>query len=221
MVFSVAMSFFPNSGFHLEKVSSHRDRNSKKIMLSFDDGPHPQYSEKILDVLREHKISAVFFIIGKHVPGNEQILHRMIREGHVIANHSHTHSVLWDLWPTARMSEDIEKCSEIIHSVTGLRPAWFRPPYGVINPMVAKAVLARGMAAVTWSFRSFDTNTKEENRLVEKTIKGVRGGDILLFHDSLAVTASGLGKIIVSLQKKGFEFAGPEDFLRKKAYADC
>jgi len=212
------MAFFPSSGFHYHEVYSGGNRNGKSISLTFDDGPDPVLSPMILEVLKKYKIRAGFFLIGKRISGNEALVRQMSDYGHVIGNHSYSHTNLWDFRSSAKMAADMNKTSEAVKSVTGKKIHFFRPPFGVINPMVSGAVRKTGMKIVTWRFRSFDTTASSAEGLIEKTVKKVRPGDILLFHDSCRLTAGILEKLIVSLHERGLDFVPPDELLNLPAY---
>ena len=218
---SVSMAFFPVSGFHYRDVKSHGDRTEKSLTLTFDDGPDTETTPLILDILRKYNIKATFFIIGRKIAGNDGILKRMLAEGHVIGNHSWSHTNLWDFYSSGRMADDIEKNIRETERITGKTMKLFRPPYGVINPMVARAIRKTAVEVVTWSFRSFDTVAGDPSSLLAKTINKSRPGDIMLFHDSLVLTAGILEKIIVTLQERGFSFISLEEMLKLKAYGNC
>jgi peptidoglycan-N-acetylglucosamine deacetylase len=215
---SVTMAFFPSSGFHYPLVYSGGSRKGKAVSLSFDDGPDPVLSPVILDVLKKHKVPAGFFLIGKKIVGNEALVKRIHEEGHIIGNHSFSHSNLWDFMSSEKMAADIEKTVSAIRDVTGKSARYFRPPYGVINPMVNKAVKKTGMFIVTWRFRSFDTTASSSDVLLKKTLKKVQAGDILLFHDSCKLTAEILEKLIVSLHERGLEFVPLDQLINLPAY---
>jgi len=181
---SVCMAFFPSSGFHYTDVLSHGDRTGKYLALTFDDGPDPVNTPLILDILGKYNVRAAFFIIGKKISGNEEILKRIDEEQHVIGNHSWSHTYLWDFNSSGMMADDIERNILETQKTIDKRMRFFRPPYGVINPMVARAVRKSGVKVVAWSFRSFDTTSNDPDSLVVKTIDNTRPGDILLFHDT-------------------------------------
>ncbi|MCX6284793.1 MAG: polysaccharide deacetylase family protein [Bacteroidetes bacterium] len=218
---SVGMAFFPSSGFHYSEVYSHGETDKKLLSLTFDDGPDPLNTPRILDILEKFRIKAAFFIIGKKTEGNEGILTRLAGDGHIVGNHSWSHTYFWDLYSSVRMADDIERNINETERITGKRMKFFRPPYGVINPMVAKAAGKTGVKVVVWSFRSFDTTARDSQVLLEKTIRNTKPGDIMLFHDSSALTAGILEKIIVSLQERGFNFIPLDEMLTLKAYENC
>ena len=218
MAVTGSMAFFHSSGFHYKEVHFHGDRSKPLLSLTFDDGPSPATTPVVLDVLKKHKVKATFFIIGKNIGGNEEVLRRILGEGHLIGNHSWSHSVLWDFLPARRMAADLVKNIAETERITGKRMKLFRPPYGVINPMLARAIGRTGLNVIGWSFRSFDTTSGSAESLLSKTIIKVRPGDILLFHDSSELTAGILEKIIVSLQDTGFGFIPLDEMLKLQAY---
>src|SRR5690349_424469 len=131
-------SAFVDSGFYM-KVTSHGDRSSDNISITFDDGPAEQFTRGILDILNEQQVPAAFFCIGKNIPGREDLLKRMVETGHVIGNHSYSHHFWFDMYDSSKMSSDLQQMTTATEQAIGLRPRLFRPPYGVTNPNLAKA----------------------------------------------------------------------------------
>jgi peptidoglycan/xylan/chitin deacetylase (PgdA/CDA1 family) len=221
MGITAGMAFFPASGYYYREVLTHGDRSKNFLSLTFDDGPDAQNTSFVLDILKKHNIKAVFFIIGKKIRGNEELLKRMVDEGHVIGNHTWSHTNLWDLYSSGRMADDIWRNILETERITGKRMKLFRPPYGVINPMVAKAIRKTAVKVVIWSFRSFDTSCGDPGLLLAKTLENARPGDVMLFHDNVGSTAGILEKIIVSLQKRGFSFIPLDEMLKLQTYENC
>ncbi len=116
----------------------------KIIAITFDDGPDPIQTPKVLKVLREKHIPACFFCIGNKIKGNEELLRQIIKEGHRIGNHSFSHSGYFPLYTFKRMCHDLITCQQELEKVTGQPVRWFRPPFGVTNPTLAKAVRRLG-----------------------------------------------------------------------------
>lgn len=202
--------------FYLVSLSKGRDK--QKIALTFDDGPGAE-TTAILDILKEQNVKAAFFNIGKNAAANKDLLKRYDAEGHVVGNHSYHHGFNFD-WKSARaMKEELQQTNELIRQVIGRQPKLFRPPYGVTNPNLARAVKAMGMHSIGWNLRSFDTKAKDPGKLLQKVLGSLKGGDIILFHDTMPVTRQILTELIIQARKKGFTFARVDELLDIDAYA--
>lgn len=192
--------------FYFRSVHTVSAAADKALCLTFDDGPHPEVTPRILDILNARQIPAVFFVIGKNIQGREAILQRMIAEGHQIGNHSYSHHALFDLQTPAAMAGEIRRTNALIEAVTGRKVTLFRPPYGVTNPMLASAVRQTGMVSVGWSLRSFDTVAKSEQALLQKLLAETRPGNIILLHDRCEITARVLTDYIDEALRRGYTF---------------
>lgn len=181
---------------------------TKPVALTFDDGPH-ENTLKVLDILKSEGVQATFFIIGHQIAGKEPILQRIKDEGHLIGNHTYAHNGAF-YWQSARqMKEDILHCNEQIKAATGLSPNIFRPPFGVTNPNLAKALDSLEMQSVGWTLRSLDTVAKDPVALLDKIIKNVRSNNTILLHDPCAITVDILPELISKLKEKGMTFGFP------------
>jgi len=200
-------------------ISSYNKGNNKHfIALTFDDGPNTETSA-ILDVLRQEQVKAAFFCIGKHIEQDQALVLRMYDEGHVVGNHSYYHSSGFDWMSSKRMLAEIEKCNSLIRKITGRQPHMFRPPYGITNPNLSRAVKRSGMASIGWSLRSFDTVARDGEQLKNRIINKLSGGDIILLHDSVPLTREILTDLIRQARKKGFTFVRIDQLLDVPAYA--
>ncbi len=193
-----------NVKFHKGQLSI--NQRGSRVALTFDDGP-AEHTTAILDILKREKIPATFFLIGKNIKRNEAVLQRMKAEGHSIGNHSFDHGFHFDWQSAAKMQEEIEHTNQIIEAITGNATNLFRPPYGVTNPNLAKAIHNSNMRSIGWSLRSKDTVAKSEVKLLRKILRKVKPGDIILLHDRCSITAVILPELITTLKKRGFEFA--------------
>ncbi|XZF15347.1 polysaccharide deacetylase family protein [Chitinophagaceae bacterium MMS25-I14] len=201
--------------FYLKSYNSGADK--RYVALTFDDGPAPQ-TAAILDVLKKENVPAAFFTIGKNAAANPGLVRRWHEEGHVVGNHSYNHGFNFD-WQSARaMQAEIEKTNETVSQIAGVRPKLFRPPYGVTNPNLAKAVQRSGMYSIGWNLRSFDTTAKDPEQLLQKILRSLKGGDIILLHDSMAITKEILTSLITETRKKGYIFIRVDKMLDIKDY---
>lgn len=209
--------YFISSNFFIKTVCK-ANTHKKEIALSFDDGPAQNYTPEILQVLREYNIQAAFFCIGKHIEANKDLLKQVHEEGHVIGNHSYTHDKWFDLFSSAKMSAELALTGNLIKDITGKKPKLFRPPYGVINPNIRKAIIKGNYIPLGWSMRSYDTMIKDEQKLLKRITRSIKPGDIFLFHDTCQITLKVLPIFIQHLQQKGFSIVRLDKLLDINAY---
>ncbi|MCC8036375.1 MAG: polysaccharide deacetylase family protein, partial [Rikenellaceae bacterium] len=152
------------------------------VALTFDDGPHPDHTPKVLDVLNRYGIKAAFFVSGKKAEAYPQIVRRIVEQGHLVGNHSYTHATCFPLYGRKRMENDLAQCSKAILLAGGEHPVYFRPPFGVTNPVVARAVRRSGLKVCGWSVRSFDTTGRPRERILGRIIRKLHHGAIILLH---------------------------------------
>ena len=154
------------------------ETDEPNIYLTFDDGPTPEITEKVLDLLKAHNAKATFFCIGKNVMANRPLFNRIVSEGHQIGNHSNAHLNGWKT-KTADYVEDVMQCTEIFQSNL------FRPPYGRMKKKQIKK-LRKKFKIIMWSVLSMDYDeTKTEQECWEITAKQLKPGAIVTFHDSV------------------------------------
>lgn len=200
------------SGYHL-KALCHGSRDKAKVHLSFDDGPDPLVTPQVLDLLKENGVKASFFLIGKKVEAHPELVKRIREEGHMLGNHSWSHSFFFDLYSSTRMYRELEDASLAIERVTGERPYCFRPPYGVSNPMLRKAVKRSGLRVIGWDLRTFDTS-RTPGKVMERVERKLRPGSIVLLHDTHPDLVRILPGILALLSEKGLEPADPHELLQ-------
>jgi peptidoglycan/xylan/chitin deacetylase (PgdA/CDA1 family) len=179
--------------------------NSKKVVLTFDDGPHHPNTSKVIDVLEKHNIKAIFFIIGKNIGGNEPIIHDLISKGHLIGNHSYSHHKWIDLWSYKKICADFELCQTKLKN-QGISSNLFRPPYGVTNPNISKAIKKLNLNSIGWNIRSYDTSTKDLAVIKKRILRRLKPGAIILLHDRLNYAPELLEELITEIKNQGYEF---------------
>jgi peptidoglycan/xylan/chitin deacetylase (PgdA/CDA1 family) len=211
-------SYFIRAGFYLHSVcSAATDR--KEIALSFDDGPANAFTPDILALLKENNIEAAFFCVGNRILGNETLLKQVHEEGHIIGNHSFSHARWFALFPARKMLADMKLMDLAMNQETGLTPRLFRPPYGVTNPTIRKAVSRGNYISVGWNIRSFDTKIKNDKRLLRRVTKRVKPGAIVLFHDTSKTTLNILPEFIRKLKQDGYTISRLDKMLKLEPYA--
>lgn len=184
---------------------------SNKICLTFDDGPD-ENTFRILEVLKKHQIKATFFVIGKKCEGHADLLVKLRDEGHLIGNHSFSHTTNLGWASTQKIAEEINQTNLVIHEITGQKPIWYRPPFGITNPNIARAIQQTGMKCAGWTIRSFDTVIHDSEKLLKRTQSRInKSGHILLMHDTCGHTAAALEVLILDCKKKGIKFVNLND----------
>lgn len=185
---------------------------SSGTLLTFDDGPDPERTPQILDLLKEKQLSAVFFVIGKKAEQHPEIIQRADAEGHAIENHGHVHSMASTFWDARRYEQNLNDCSEAVERATGSRPKCFRPPYGVSNPKIGKAVRSCGLSTLGWTVRSLDTFYGSA-RVLARCKRLCRKGSIVLLHDTGSLNMVDLEELIDDRLQKGDRFANGKEFI--------
>lgn len=178
------------------------DKDRPMVALTFDDGPTLKYTSAILDCLKENQASATFFVLGSRADDFPQLLQRMVLEGNEIGNHTFSHKQLTTL-SKANIEEEISATQESIYSVINRYPKIIRPPYGSKNDTVLQC--AQGKKLVTWTIDSEDWRSRNAQTIVNKVLKDVKDGDIILMHDLYASTAEAAIILIPKLQEMGFQ----------------
>jgi peptidoglycan-N-acetylglucosamine deacetylase len=192
---------------------------SKSVAITFDDGPAGEQTVRILEILHAEGVKASFFCIGKKIEGQEALLQRIHNEGHLVGNHSHSHHFWFDLFSAGSMSKDLSRMSQDCASVIGVSPRYVRPPYGVTNPNLARAIGKLGWTSVGWTVRSMDTVAKSPDTLLHRLIRGIRPGAIFLLHDTAPLTPEILPEFIRAVRQQGMEFVRLDQFITERPYA--
>ena len=210
-------SSFISSNYHVKAYCSNPLETQKNIAITFDDGP-TEMTLSILDVLKKHDAKATFFCIGKNIEKHPEILKRIIEEGHVVGNHSYSHSDLFDFYRKKCVIEELRKTDALIMAVSGKKPEFFRPPYGVTNPSIRKALEVTKHKVIGWNVRSLDAVIKNEKTIFNRIIKRVSPGGIVLLHDTSMHTVKVLEQLLRFLHENKYKVVSLEHLLNIKSH---
>lgn len=188
--------------------------DEKIVALTFDDGPWPETTEQILEILQKNQIKATFFVVGQHLKAFPEIGKKIVLDGHVIANHSWAH-------PTRNMSREraqneIENTAKLVEELTGIQTNLFRPPGGVLTNGLTQYAQEKNYATIMWSADSMDWRASE-SAIIQNVLRQVKPGAIVLFHDgggNRAKTVKALPKIISKLQEENYQFVTVPELLQ-------
>jgi peptidoglycan/xylan/chitin deacetylase (PgdA/CDA1 family) len=193
---------------------SHLPTGGRAVSLTFDDGPNPEATPRILDVLAREGVRATFFVLGRHAERWPELVRRAADEGHQIGNHGYHHRKLHIRTP-AYIREDLELGTDRIQRASGQRPRVFRAPHGFRNPWVTPSARSLGQRTIGWSLGVWDSARPGADVITRLTVDGARPGSILLLHDGdgydpagdRTQTADALPEIVARLRAAGYEFA--------------
>jgi len=179
------------------------------IYLTFDDGPTPEVTDWVLNLLNEENIKATFFCIGKNILTAPDLFKQIIEDGHAIGNHTHDHYNGWKNTKEVYL-ENTQKCAAVIAAKTNKQSYLFRPPYGKIKKEQAKKIKELGYKIIMWDVLSADFDTRiTPEKCLNNVISSVQSGSIIVFHDSLKASKNlkySLPKAIEYLKQNGFRF---------------
>lgn len=190
----------------IKEISDQED-NSKKIALTFDDGPHPVYTPALLEGLKERNVKATFFVIGMNAEVYPEIIKQIHEDGHLIGNHTYSHAQLNKI-SIEKQCEEINKTNEIIYNIIGVYPEFIRPSFGEWDKK-----LECDLIPVLWTVDTLDWRTENVDKIVRNGTKNIKDGDIILMHDYYKTSVEAAFKIIDELQSQGFEFVTVDDII--------
>ncbi len=186
--------------------------HERKIALTFDDGPHPVNTPKILEVLERFKVPATFFLIGKHVQNNLALARETVQAGHEVGNHTFTHQRMWRL-TDINMNDEIKRTDELLRNLNGAVPRFLRPPMGLFSKRVLNIVERAGYKTVVGNVYPRDPHLPGREKILSRMLSRVIKGSIIILHDGgntnhvdRSQTIWAVERFIPELQQRGFEF---------------
>ncbi|MCU0691481.1 MAG: polysaccharide deacetylase family protein [Polyangiaceae bacterium] len=189
-------------------------RRSGAVFLTFDDGPDPHHTPKLLDVLRANRVTATFFLIGQHAQQHLHLVKRMAAEGHAVGHHSYCHGAP-ERTSAEQLDDDVRRCRQLLGDVLGHQPVLFRPPLGKVTPRKLLRLWRAGQSVVLWNIDSHDFSCEDpdEVRALFRR-EPLVAGDIVLMHDNHAHAATILPELVSQTRVRGLQFATLEPWVR-------
>jgi len=185
-------------------------KSGNSVVLTFDDGPHIENTKKIISILGQEKIKAVFFMIGREMEKYPELVRLAVENGHVVAGHGYSHELI----TKENISTELDKTNEIIAKITRVRSSLFRPPRGKVTLKLLHYCRARKTKIILWSLDSEDYRIKDSEELIARMAKRrISPGEIILFHDDYSQTVEALPRIIANIKARGFSFTAVKEFV--------
>ena len=211
LVFAYALGVIMSIGMQKLDVMSYsaKTADKNKVAITFDDGPNPEYTVELLEGLQKRGVKATFFVLGAEVEKYPDIVKKIDDGGHLIGVHSYEHVNFGQIGDEAAI-EQIEKTQEAIHNVTGKYAGYIRPPYGCWKKSLDVEV---PLIEVLWDIDPLDWATKDADTVVQRILKGVTEGSIILLHDASQSSVQAAFSVIDILQQENYEFVTVEDLL--------
>jgi peptidoglycan-N-acetylglucosamine deacetylase len=199
-------------------------RGSRKLALTYDDGPNDPHTFRLLEVLARHGVPATFFLIGQYAARRPDIAREIVRAGHAVGNHTFSHPNLI-FASSERTRSELQRCRDALNDAVGHQPTLFRPPFGGRRPATFAVARELGLQPIMWSVTGWDWKGKPANYVEEKVRSQVRGGDVILLHDgsherfgadrSQTVIAS--DHLIAQFKSESYEFATVPEMIGEPA----
>ncbi|MCJ8014573.1 polysaccharide deacetylase family protein [Paenibacillus sp. KQZ6P-2] len=182
-------------------IDKHSSKGVKRVALTFDDGPHPKNTLKILELLKKYDAKATFFMLGNRVDFYPDVVKKIADQGHELGNHTWDHKDLTTL-STAEAIQEVERTNQAIKSAAGREPTVFRPPYGARNKAVENAI---SMPTVLWTIDTLDWKSHNPDQILKIVKENVKDGSIILMHDIHKTTVEAVEPVLKYLKKEGYE----------------
>lgn len=193
----------------MEQELMEQSQAHPEVALTFDDGPSPKYTPLLLDGLKERNVRATFFLLGKNVKENQELVQRMQAEGHLLGNHTYNHVQLNKI-PETTARQEILKTNNEIYEATGKYPEYMRPPYGAWKKNMELCV---EMLPVFWDIDTLDWKSQNVDAILKAAGEEPEDGSIILMHDEYQTSVEAALLIIDRLKEKGYEFVTVDELI--------
>ena len=206
------IKYLVNSNYFIKPIEE--NQSTKVVLLTFDDAPQGEQTRSILKTLEKHQAKAIFFINGHYAVKNKDLLKEIYDKGHIIGNHTWWHENLKKI-DLEKTKKEIIEVNDLVEEVTGERPVYFRPPFGVMSPDAERIVLEEKMQRMNWTLGSLDWEyfrPEQKDKVVAQVIDNITSGANILMHDK-EVTALALDEMLTKLTELGYSFVLPTEVI--------
>lgn len=218
LLITICGSFFIRWNYHYKSLHSNKNITNNFVAITFDDGPHPQYTPQVLNLLKKHNAKATFFCIGQNVEQHPNLFKAIIDDGHTVGNHTFSHARSFGFFNEEEVSKELCKTIDLIKSISGLQMKLYRPAFGVTNPSIAKSVKKLNLTSIGWNVRSLDTTPRNESMVLKRITSKISKGDIVLLHDTSEKSVRVLERLLLFLEEKKLKSVTVDQILQIKAY---
>ena len=209
------------SGQWYGKTFTQLPRGTKKLALTYDDGPNDPHTLRLMEVLHKHDVRATFFCIGRYAQQKPQIVRDLVKAGHVVGNHTYTHPNL-ALQSQTQVRIQLTTCQNVLSDVIGAAPKLFRPPYGGRRPSVLRIAREMGLEPVMWSITCYDWKATSPERIEKHVKRQLRGGDVILLHDgghaemgvNRGHTVAATDRLVAKYKSEGYDFVTIPEMMK-------
>jgi peptidoglycan/xylan/chitin deacetylase (PgdA/CDA1 family) len=185
----ITASLLPRSrliGTNLVRLPAAAARRGE-VAITFDDGPDPEVTPRVLDLLDARGAQASFFCVGERAAAHPRLMREIVRRGHSVENHSHRHSTGFGWYGPWRLARELDAAQRALHEAAGVPARFFRAPFGTRNPLLDPVLARLGLTLVSWTRRGYDTVDGDAARVLGRLVTGLAAGDVLLLHDGVTV----------------------------------
>lgn len=205
--------------YHFKSLNAHLNIYKNQVAITFDDGPHPEFTTKVLDLLKKYNAKATFFCIGRQIERYPDIFKDIVNAGHTIGNHTYSHANNFGFFSVKKVIGELKQTNIIIEQQIGLKAKLFRPAFGITNPRIRKALIITKLQSIGWSKRSFDTTKLSDKAILKRVTKNLKKGDVILLHDTSEKTVVVLEQLLLFLQQHGMESVTVDTLFNIEPYA--
>ena len=205
--------------YHIKALNSNPSITKNQVAITFDDGPNPEFTPKVLELLNKYQAKATFFCIGQQIEHHPELFKNIINEGHSVGNHTYSHHNMFGFFSTKKVISELKLTNKIVLEKTGLKLNLYRPAFGVTNPRIKKALKTTNLRAMGWNKRSLDTTNLSNETVLKRVIKDIKKGDVILLHDSSDKTIWVLEQLLLILQKQNLQAVTVDRLFNIEPYA--